>query len=105
MLDFNAKAATRFGLGYVNKLHHPIMITEHGYGVAQPFTLKPGEIKPVGFGHVADTIDIQRPDDQSVAHHRTRETSRTGASRGAEYVVVGASIIHIERTEVSGIHQ
>jgi len=85
-----------FGLGYVNELHRSIKIVEYGWGVAQAFTLKPGEIKPVGFGHVADRIDVLRPDGQLLAHYCTREIPRIGASRGNKCVVLRSSGVVIE---------
>jgi hypothetical protein len=91
-----------FGLGYVNKLNRPVRVVEHGYGVAQPFTLQPGEVKEVGFGRVAESIDILRSEGQLLAHYRTREIPRIGRGRAAEYVVITPSSVMIQEKESLG---
>ena len=87
-----------FGLGYENKLHQPVKIVEHGYGVAVPFTLRPGAIKEVGFGRVAESIDIFR-DGQLLGHYRTRDLPRIGRGRTAEYVIITRERVVIEQKE------
>jgi hypothetical protein len=87
-----------FGLGYVNKLQHPIRVVEHGWEVAQPFTLQPGGVKEVGFGHVADSIDIFRGK-HLLGHYKTRDLPRTGRGRAAEYVIVTPERVVIEQKE------
>jgi hypothetical protein len=94
-----------FGLGYVNKLRHPVRIVEHGSLVAQPFTLQPGAVKEVGFGHVAESIDILRQDGQVLQHYRIRDLPRVGRGRAAEYVVIAPSRVVIEQKEHLGDYQ
>ena len=94
-----------FGLGYVNKLRHPVKIVEHGSLVAQPFTLRPGGVKEVGFGHVAESIDILLPDGQLLQHYRIRDLPRVGRGRAAEYVVIARSRVVIEQKEHLGDYE
>ena len=88
LMTFALSGCDTFSLGYVNKLHRPITIVEHGRNSAHPINLGPGASYTPGFGPTAESIDIVGRDGQILAHYRTRDIPRTETRGSIEYVVI-----------------
>jgi len=76
------------GLGYVNRLSHPVTIVEDGSKrPAQTIRLTAGEIRQPTIGIVPHSIDLLDSRGQLIAHYRIRDIPREHP-RGDDYVVI-----------------
>jgi hypothetical protein len=83
-------------LGYVNKLHQPVTIVEHGWDVGRPRELRPGQVSAPPFGHMPSTINVVAADGKVIAHRRVSDIPRVGARGGIRYVVISDTGVVME---------